>query len=146
MGRNTISIQQRDREYKNEQFYQKWKKKDILEKHMKSDSHQATKKIFLSKTDEKKNAVRRQALVPSVFEMQNKTKTFKKMFIQDTVQMCLQSNIPIYKLDHRAVREYFANTEIRTIFFKSFLQVCVRFRKLAFWKCTLNRVCTSLWG
>lgn len=122
MGRNSISIQQRVSEYKNEQFYQsdrdiimcklcnrrvEWKKKDTLEKHVKSDSHQAAKKIFLSQTDEEKNAVKRQTSVPSVFETQKKAKTEKNIFIQDTVQMCLQSNIPIHKLDHPAVREYF---------------------------------------
>ncbi|KAJ8882785.1 hypothetical protein PR048_014599 [Dryococelus australis] len=37
--------------------------KDVLEKHIKSDSHQAAKKIFLSKTDEEKKAVELKAAI-----------------------------------------------------------------------------------
>lgn len=116
MGRNkTINIQERAESYKDDQFYVsdtgilmcgicnmrlEWRKTDTLNKHISTQGH-------TEKKEKAKNiAIKRQATIQGCIENQKKAKTEKKCFIQDTVKMCLDANIPLNKFDHPAVRVY----------------------------------------
>lgn len=82
-----------------------WDKKDNLEKHIKTDSHLKNKEK-VKKAQERGEALKRQATMQGMFDRQKKAKIEKAEFIQDTVKMCMKSNIPLEKMDHPAVRAY----------------------------------------
>ncbi|KAJ8871314.1 hypothetical protein PR048_027631 [Dryococelus australis] len=147
MGRNAISIRDRVNEYKSEHFYEsdsnilmcklcnrrlERKKPDILEKHIKSEGHQTAKINFTTGQMNQEMRYKRQATVSSMLENQKRAKIEKSSFIHNTVNVCLESNIPIHKLDHPAVRKCLA-------------KICTRFRRLAWCKYTSKQLCASLW-
>jgi hypothetical protein len=52
-------------------------------------------------------ANKRQSTISKMFEKQKRVEDECKTFVEDTVNMCLRANIPLLKMDHLAVREYF---------------------------------------
>lgn len=75
-------------------------KKDTLAKHTSSSIH--------AKKKSSSSGAKRQSTITGNFETQKRAKLEKQAFIEDTVKMCLKANIPLHKLDHPAVRDYFA--------------------------------------
>lgn len=76
-------------------------KKDTLKKHIKSETHLKKSSMPCA------SATKRQSTIFGMFEKQKRVKYENKTFVEDTVNMCLKTNIPLHKMDHPAVREYF---------------------------------------
>ncbi|KAJ8876150.1 hypothetical protein PR048_024059 [Dryococelus australis] len=76
MGRNTISLRDRINEYKKVNSSMKVTKKDVLEKHIKSEGHPTAKINLTTKSDEASKSVKWQATVSSMAENQKNEYVF----------------------------------------------------------------------
>lgn len=118
MGRTkTINIHDRAAAYKEDKFYVsdsnilmcgicnmrlEWVKTDTLNKHIQTQGHREKKEKLKNNPTPQK----RQATIVTCIDNQKKAKTEKITFIHDTVQMCMEVNIPLHKMDHPAMRNY----------------------------------------
>ncbi|XP_077290315.1 CGG triplet repeat-binding protein 1-like [Arctopsyche grandis] len=120
MGRRHIKIFDRAQSYKKEGFYitndtentvvlrckhcdcnLEWKKKDNLEKHLKSVTH-------MKYSARASNSDFCHEIQPGVVNIQSIIRDNVTQFRLDTVKMCLKAGIPLEQLDHPAMREYFS--------------------------------------
>ncbi|KAK9510984.1 hypothetical protein O3M35_005646 [Rhynocoris fuscipes] len=77
-----------------------WIKKDNIEKHLKSKNHRDA----ISKPSTNTSV---QSTITGILKSKSKVYNDKNVFIKDTVNMCLKANIPIEKMEHPAVQQYF---------------------------------------
>ncbi|PSN50213.1 hypothetical protein C0J52_07788 [Blattella germanica] len=116
-----VEMDRRAQNYKNEQFYISdsnilmcklcnkwlcWEKRDVLEKHIKSNQHVHVKEDFASKTTEEQRGVKFKLQFQSLKRKQRMCMKKKKSFYQRHGENVLKANIPLNKLDEPAMREY----------------------------------------
>lgn len=83
-----------------------WERKSVVDNHIKSASHKAAKEKYKTNKGNK-----RQVSVGGSFERAKKVKDDREEFIKSVVHAFVQANIPLHKLDNKAIRKLF-NTYI----------------------------------
>ncbi|XP_063244419.1 uncharacterized protein LOC134543361 [Bacillus rossius redtenbacheri] len=83
-----------------------WTRKDTCKKHVANDTHKRKKQLFCQAN----STVSKQISISDTVK-NNKLKVQKQEFVSDFVNMMLESNIPLEKADHPAMREWL-NTHV----------------------------------
>ncbi|XP_070506833.1 uncharacterized protein [Chironomus tepperi] len=117
MGRNKITLQERVKDFQDNGLYLvesnivmckfcnirlEGDKKDTLSKHIKSSSH------MQKSSSASGSGNKRQSSIVNAFEQQKRAKLENDNFVHDVVKTFLDANIPLEKLDHPSVRQFFS--------------------------------------
>ncbi|KAJ1519192.1 hypothetical protein ONE63_011202 [Megalurothrips usitatus] len=78
-----------------------WERKSSVDNHIKSTGHKVAKEKF------KTNKIKRQASVGDCFDQARKAKQDRAEFTKSVAHAFVQANIPVHKLDHKAIRKLF---------------------------------------